>query len=138
MVAEFRWLTKQGDNMTNNRHDYAGIIEAVFLDQLKFDWVRLVDDEREDWDAETALESYDYDGRFHEMVDGLVPSYTTDVVELWLDLGMPDGNEMYGHDVSELDIIQQMKVGIYCWTEDYARRHFVTYHEVVTATVTTK
>jgi hypothetical protein len=129
--------------MTNNRHDYAGIIEAVFLDQLKFDWAKFSegdfsDADRDAWTAEYVLEEYDYNGMFHQMVDGLVPIYTTDVVELWLDLGMPDAYEMAGHAVGDLDIIQQMKVGIYCWTDDYARRHFVTYHEVVTATVTTK
>ena len=118
--------------MADNRYDFAQQIEYNFIEQLRWDWRELADDERDAWGAESVAEGWEYSGRFHELVDGLVPIFTTDVVKLWLDLGMPDGNEMYGHDVSELDIIQQMKVGIYCWCEDYARRHFETYHEIVT------
>jgi hypothetical protein len=125
--------------MADNQYDYVAQIESNFIEMIRWDWDRLADDERDGWlDGDNVLEQYDYNGRFQEMLDGLVPIYTRDIVKLWLSLGMPDANEMAGHDVSELDIIQQMKVGIYCWAEDYARRHFVTYHEVVLATVTTK
>ena len=118
--------------MADNQYDFVRLIEGVFVDALRYDWRELADDEREAWGAESVAEGWEYSGRFHELVDGLVPIYNRDIVKLWLDLGMPDANEMAGHEVSEMTIIQQMQVGIYCWAEDYARQNFEAWHEEVT------
>jgi hypothetical protein len=124
--------------MADNQYDFERQIDMNFIDMLRDDWDDLADDEREAWGAESVAERYDYSGQFHEMVDGMVPIYTREIVKLWLDLDMPDANEMAGHEVSEMSIIQQMQVGIYCWADEYARRNFEAWHEEVISAVTTK
>lgn len=120
--------------MSDNRYDYVRWIEGAFIEQLRYDWAELVEDEREAWGAESVAEGYEYSGMFHQILDGLVPIYTDDVVKLWLDLGMPEGDD-WGHEVSEMDIVTQMRVGIYSWADDYARRNFEGWHNEVVTTI---
>jgi hypothetical protein len=124
--------------MADNRYDYVRIIEALFADQLRYDWADLSDDEKaRGGNAESVAEGWEYSGKFHELVDGLVPIYTVDIVRLWLDLGMPEAED-WGHEVSEMNMIQQMSVGIYYWTEGYARQNFEGWFDEVISAVTTK
>lgn len=60
-------------------------------------------------------------GQFHEAIDGCVPVYYYDIVELWADLGMPEPTDYDAGYVSPSDnIVKQMQIGIYVWAEEYA------------------
>lgn len=116
--------------------EFERLIESVFVSELRSDFTDLSVDERDDWNAESVYEGYEYAGRWHEIIDGLVPIYNVDIVETWLALGMPEAED-YG-DVNTGEIIRQMMIGIYYWADEYARQNFERWHEaVVTAELTT-
>jgi hypothetical protein len=123
-----------GDGYTE--YEFSKLIEEVVKSELRGDFTDLSVDEHDAWNAESVFEGYEYAGRWHEIVDGLVPVYNVDIVKTWLELGMPEGDE-WGHDVTEMPIIQQMMVGIYGWADEYARDHFERWHEeIVSAELT--
>lgn len=116
--------------------EFERLVKSVFVSELRQDFTDLSVDERDDWNAESVYEGYEYAGRWHEIIDGLVPVYNVDIVETWLALGMPEAED-YG-DVNHGTIIRQMMVGIYWWADEYARQNFERWHEeVVSAELTT-
>ena len=116
--------------------EFERLIESVFVSELRGDFTDLSVDERDDWNAESVYEGYEYAGRWHEIIDGLVPIYNVDIVETWLALGMPQAED-YG-DENTGEIIKQMMVGIYYWADEYARQNFEGWHENVVSAELTK
>ena len=109
-------------------------IKRWFVEALEYDWKEFIkgdfsDADKDAWTAKYVLEEYEYNGRFHEIVDGCVPVYNHEIVTLWLDLNMPEAAEYGDENVGE--IIRQMMVGIYYWADEYARKNFEDWHNEV-------
>lgn len=115
-------------------YEYRRIIKDSFFEALAFHWGKLSDDEREQsaFDCRDALE---YDGRWHEAIDGCVPVYTYSAIQTWLNLGMPDAKDEYGM-ADNATIIEQVMAGIYLWGDQYAGEMFEDWHEEFVRSVT--
>lgn len=74
--------------------------------------------------SDHSLDNARDNGQFHEAIDGCVPLYNHDIVELWADLGMPEVLDYDNGFTSPTDnIIKQMQIAIYLWAEEFANDH---------------
>lgn len=108
-------------------YEYRALLKSVFFEGLGYHWEKLSDDECEQsaFDCRDALE---YDGRWHEMIDGSVPVYTHAAIQTWLNLGMPDASEHYGM-ADNAKIIEQVQAGIYYWADQFVGEMFEEWHQ---------
>lgn len=112
---------------TMTEYEYWYLLRDLFFEQLSFDWDRTTDEEHTHWTAELSREALEYDGRWHQIIDGSVPVYTYAAIETWLNVGMPEAEDYFGENAGT--IVEQVMAGLYYWADSYCREFFDEWHE---------
>lgn len=104
-------------------YEYRELLKSLFVEAFSYHWAKLDDDARNSESAFACRDALEYDGRWHEIIDGSVPVYTHAAIQTWLNLGMPDAKEEYGMD-DKASIIEQVMAGIYMWADQFVGEMF--------------
>lgn len=99
--------------MSYSQFEFESDLESGFEERFA-DYIDTVSRDRisvDESDTLVPLPQYWQDD-LHEIVDGALPIYNRDIVELWLDLGLPDVQDE-GLIPDTGDIIQTMMAALY-------------------------
>lgn len=97
--------------MATTRNEFEQDLETYFEDIFR-DYIDPVSRERlKDEDGSELDLPVHFEDEQHSIPDACVPVYNREIVELWLDLGMPDADE--GLSGENPDPIQYMTAAIY-------------------------